>query len=175
MPGPETPPSAAKPDGYIPPPGAWADSLRGAAAEAENAPGPDAQADEDDGPSFTPEDVEEMLGEAADRVIEFQIWLQSWLAKKGWIIPGAKVKTAPVADGVPGHARAKAIWKRCFKKLARKYAPDLGDIPEWISAPILVAAITLPVQFGEGAELIDDAAAAQGTASDAQAPAAAAA
>jgi len=175
MPGPETPPSAAKPDGYIPPPGAWAESVRGAAADAENAPGPDAEPDVEE-PSFTPEDLDEMLDAAAEHVIAAQVWLQAWLASKGWIIPGVKLKAAPVTEmNGAGHAKAKKIWKRCFKKLALKYMPDMGEIPEWISAPVLVAALTLPVQLGEGVEIIKDGAASEETAQDAPAPAAAAA
>jgi len=175
---PAAPPPAAAGDAYIPPPLGWAEGARAAAAAASSARpdegGEGADAEEEAGSVLTPDMLEDAIDEAAGRVVELQLMLQSWLAAKGWIAPGIKIQTAPVDPSNKGRVISKRIWKRCFTRLAARLMPNL-EIPDYIAAPVMLLALSLPAQFGEGAtEIVDDKAKETAT-SSAGAPAAAAA
>ncbi len=138
----------------IPPPAGWADQVAAAAA-APSSSGPAGEGgdiDLDD-LKLSEAELDEVLGEAAAWVVELQLGLQAELAKRGYVVPKLKVKMAQVPADAKGRSIGAKFWKRCFKKLIAKYFPDL-DLPDWLVAPVLTAALTLPVQLGQGAELI---------------------
>lgn len=152
--GPSTPPAdPVRPDGYIPPPTGWADAVSGAAGASEGSAAEEAEGLED---VLTPDMLDELLGQAADVVVNAQIWAQAFVARKGWVI-GVRVKMGEVPDSGPsakGRELGRKFWVRCFKKLVTRYMPDL-ELPDWLVAPVLVASLTLPVQLA-GAEIIPD-------------------
>lgn len=139
----------ARPDGYIPPADGWAESVRGAAAEAEGAAASSQAAGEGDGEGerVDADMLREMIDFAAASAVELQIWLQSWAIKRG-----LKIKTAVVSDDAKGREVGKKLWSRCFQRLMPTDLP----IPDYIAAPVLIAALTLPLQLGEGATVVKD-------------------
>lgn len=120
----------------------WADALAGAAAPAP--------ANDTSAPTATEvpsELVEQIITAGADLAIEGQLMLQSWLIKKG-----AKVKTAPVPSDAKGREVGRAMWSAALRELMPKDLP----LPVWVAAPLMIAALTLPVQLGPGAEAIKE-------------------
>jgi hypothetical protein len=128
--------------------------VRGAAADAGASSGPGAgEGDPEADPVITADMLDEFVDELAGRAVELQLWLHSYALKKGWL--GAKIKAASVPDEAKVRAVGKRLWKRCFQRLATRFMPDL-ELPDYIVAPIMIATMGLPLQLGEGAELIRD-------------------
>jgi hypothetical protein len=167
LPTPPSSPPPVVPDAVFPPPPGWADGVRAAATEAAAAaPSSDPEGEGGGGDTVDADMLREFIDQAAAIVVEGQIWLQSWLIKRG-----LKIKTAIVSDSAKGREVGRKIWTRCFSRLVPTDLP----IPDYIAAPILVAALTLPLQLGEGAKDISDEDNAKETAPSATvAPAAAA-
>lgn len=150
QPDPGTPPrgQGVRPDAVLPPPADWAERLGQAAGEAGAAGEDTASTPEDE--KLDADLLEDMLIMAADGAVELQIRLQAAALARGAV--GPKVRAAVVDDTAKGRAVGRKIWLRCFRRLV---PTDLG-IPDWLAAPVLVAGLTLPVQLGEGAEIIPD-------------------
>jgi len=163
------------PDGYIPP-ADWAEKVRAAAgaagaAEAEGASSSSSSSSGDGLDDVIDAGViDDLVDQVAEGIVGAQIALQAHAARKGWI--GVRVKAAAVPDDAKGREVGKRIWKRALRRLVDLYMPGL-DIPDWIAAPMAVAFLTVPIQFGEGAEIIPDDAPEE-TAAGSDAPAAAA-
>lgn len=140
---PEGPPKA--PPGvtgdYIPPPAGWADAVRGAASTASSAAPDDDGAG--DGPD--PEFVAMILGVAAGFAVELQLLAQAWIIKKR-----AKLVASPVPEDAKGREVATKLWTSAM----RKWLPDDMPIPDWLAAPLMLAALTIPVQL-TGAKPVD--------------------
>ena len=139
-PGPETPASGAPgatevhPDGYMPPPADWADRVAAAAA----ADGPKA---EGTAPDLDPEFLDQMLGVCADVTVELQIGLQAWLIKRR-----AKLEAGAIPPDAKGREIGRQLWIAAFKK----WFPSDLELPEWLLAPIMIAALTVPKQLQDG-------------------------
>jgi hypothetical protein len=159
------PPPAAVPDAIYPPPNGWADAVRaaaGAASDSTSSSSAEAAADE----QVDSDVLKEMVEQAAVLVVEAQIQLQNWAIKRG-----LKIRAAIVDDSAKGREVGKKLWLRCFQRLMPTNLP----IPDYLAAPIMVAALTIPIQLGPGAVDISDQEETKETAPGAPATAAAAA
>lgn len=167
LPAIEAPPAPpVVPDAIFPPPpplNGWADAVNGAAGAAAGASSSSGSDAGDEGGERVDADMlREMVEQAAAIVTECQIWVQSWAIKRG-----LKIRAAIVSDDAKGREVGRKLWSRCFHRLMPADLP----IPDYIAAPILIAALTLPIQLGEGATEIRD----EGAPAPASAPTAAAA
>lgn len=130
-PGPEKKP--AEPDAYVPP------------IKPSDAPKPEA---DKDSTQIPPEFLDDILNQAAAIAVELQLMGHSWLAKR-W----AKIELGEVPiQGQNAAARRVGVelWKQALKELI----PDNVPIPAWIAAPLMVAALGLPVQIA-GSEPVE--------------------
>jgi len=169
-------PTPIHPGRVYPPQDGWAGAVGAAAAAAAGDGEPETEAEEQAEAFFDADLIKQIVDEAATYAVELQIMGQAWLARRGLLVPRVKVRVAPVDDSAKGRAIGKKLWTKVFANLMPTHLP----IPDWLTAPLMVAALTIPVQLGPGASLVtpeeEEREAAQAAASSgAPAPAAAAA
>lgn len=94
---------------------------------------------ETEGQTFIPPELlEGLVKQAAYMCVELQITAQEWMALRwgkfeaGQVPPDSKARTLPLA-----------IWEAQWKK----WIPTDVPLPEWLVAPILLGALTIPVQL----------------------------
>lgn len=138
--GAESPPDASggptpvMPDGYIPPAPGWADAVASAAGSAGPTGGEGA-------PEIDDEFLDQVVGVVAEVVVELQISAQAWLIKRR-----AKIVAGPIPPDDKGRELGRKLWTTALKKMF----PDVPDIPEWLLAPMIIAALTVPRQIQDG-------------------------
>lgn len=165
------------PDRVYPPQEGWAGAVGAAAAAAAGDGEPETEAEEQAEAFFDADLIKQIVDEAATYAVELQIMGQAWLARRGLLVPRVKVRVAPVDESAKGRAIGKKLWTKVFANLMPTHLP----IPDWLTAPLMVAALTIPVQLGPGASLVTpeeearEQAAAESASPGAAAPAAAAA
>lgn len=139
--------SSVRPDAYIPPQPGWADAVRDAAGTEGPAGEGEAEVDA--------EFLNELVGTMADILVEAQLMGQAWLIKKR-----AGLEAGSVPENAKGRTVGRAVWTRAIKKAF----PETPDIPEWLLAPLAIAALTVPTQIQNGTPIKKEPQAEEGAA-----------